>query len=938
MVRIEPLDLLHGVNRRGTISCSLRRLLYEYPSFAGELLQASSLQASFAITMSSTEKSTLVRRWAAEGGSMSWERALSAAHVYDVSSSEDITVVTIDGVASVFEARTGRSLDSTLAGKRVVALAGNAGASKLFAATLADSGAASIYSLKAIDGALTVREVATAAVGSAASFVLVASGPDAATLLATSEDGKSLHVVCAGTDAVAYTIASLRVSAGASGSSGVTVTSIAAVPDASASGGSAVTFVRLSLSDASQLVIAVGATSEGGAGAKAVVSVSASGEVSSEGSAKLPATCASLVVIRYDASPAVVYTAASAGGITHLLRVASDATGGVSATLTALGSVSANGDVTVAGSIGGGAVEAATLKPTLTLPGPLPASDLPSAAGTVAAAFALPFTKQGEAKASLRLLLTLSSGSVVALAPGGAQSPAGKVAWSSPEGDACVTQVLSVDVPKAGYGSDEASAGSSSTSRDPALSLPSRIVSQLAALQAAAPALLASVADRVSRATGRGASGPAGVAAGNKGIIAPGVQIGGLEKVLVFRTRVDGGEAGACAALGATATTATGVLKAVDFESGAQRWALLLPLAPALAALAPAGVKTTVVLSRPRPIQALAAELLVIESHGSTTALTWVNAHTGAVTGSAAYASTASLARVIRTPLLHTGSHREVFALLHADGSAVAAPGGADVGAALIAIKSEFVSVDLQTDEGTGAESVVGVILSPAAAGAAPTARGPQGGAPAVPLMSLTSSALWSVRVSGGAATGERVLAMTASGHSAASGAGSGTSPSSGGVLSTELLSSARTGSGGAAKAERLIQEALAAASGEEAGGSRPVQILGDDSLMLKYVNPHLIAVLVGPAGPVAGAWERRHPRNASAPAPAAASGGQPGLTLTLIDGVTSRVVHTRRHAGASGPCALLRHDNWVIYSYWNARSRRPEVASAALFEGAIDT
>ena len=123
-------------------------------------------------------------------------------------------------------------------------------------------------------------------------------------------------------------------------------------------------------------------------------------------------------------------------------------------------------------------------------------------------------------------------------------------------------------------------------------------------------------------------------------------------------------------------------------------------------------------------------------------------------------------------------------------------------------------------------------------------------------------------------------------------------------------------------------------------------QILGDDSLLLKYLNPHLIVVITGLAGPVAAAGERAvidaHARAVlpaiGAPG-AASSDASPAapLTVRLIDGVTGRVLHVQRHAGASGPVSLVRHEHWVVCTYWNARLRRPEVATMALFEGALE-
>jgi len=141
------------------------------------------------------------------------------------------------------------------------------------------------------------------------------------------------------------------------------------------------------------------------------------------------------------------------------------------------------------------------------------------------------------------------------------------------------------------------------------------------------------------------------------------------------------------------------------------------------------------------------------------------------------------------------------------------------------------------------------------------------------------------------------------------------------------------------------------------AGASAPfpgrAKILpGDDSLLLKYQSPHLVAALVGRSGGGAGPWEAAREAGGArsggggacgggggggAPPPANASASS--LTLMLLDAVTGRVLHSRRHAGATGPVSLALHDNWVVYSFWNAGEARVELGVARLFEqGAVGT
>ncbi|KAI9907941.1 hypothetical protein PsorP6_003227 [Peronosclerospora sorghi] len=96
------------------------------------------------------------------------------------------------------------------------------------------------------------------------------------------------------------------------------------------------------------------------------------------------------------------------------------------------------------------------------------------------------------------------------------------------------------------------------------------------------------------------------------------------------------------------------------------------------------------------------------------------------------------------------------------------------------------------------------------------------------------------------------------------------------------------------------------------------VTITGDDSLLIKYLNPNLIGVAT-----IATRDDDKMPSM---------------LYVSLIDSVAGRILHRVRHAHASGPVQLVQSENWVVYSYWNARDKRTEMVSLALFEGAVGT
>ena len=105
---------------------------------------------------------------------------------------------------------------------------------------------------------------------------------------------------------------------------------------------------------------------------------------------------------------------------------------------------------------------------------------------------------------------------------------------------------------------------------------------------------------------------------------------------------------------------------------------------------------------------------------------------------------------------------------------------------------------------------------------------------------------------------------------------------------------------------------AFAAPSSEHAINSA-ARVLGDKSILVKHLNPHMVAVA----------------------ATAAAKGG--GVTVVLIDVVTGHVAHRVIHRHGKGPVSMVRFENWLVYSYWNSKSKKTEVGVLTAYEGAID-
>ena len=75
-----------------------------------------------------------------------------------------------------------------------------------------------------------------------------------------------------------------------------------------------------------------------------------------------------------------------------------------------------------------------------------------------------------------------------------------------------------------------------------------------------------------------------------------------------------------------------------------------------------------------------------------------------------------------------------------------------------------------------------------------------------------------------------------------------------------------------------------------------PVRVLGDRSVMHKYVNRNLLALGL---------------------ATLQGSPDEAYVQVMLVDTVSGVVVHSARHAGCSAPLTLVMADHWLVYHYW---------------------
>jgi len=104
---------------------------------------------------------------------------------------------------------------------------------------------------------------------------------------------------------------------------------------------------------------------------------------------------------------------------------------------------------------------------------------------------------------------------------------------------------------------------------------------------------------------------------------------------------------------------------------------------------------------------------------------------------------------------------------------------------------------------------------------------------------------------------------------------------------------------------------------------------LGDDSLLLKYLNPH--SILVASVSPPHAAAEPYF----GAKDDQAAS--EIRLHLTLVDSVSAKVIYRGSLESATAPVHAVLVENSIVATYWNTKAKRCELSSVSLFEGVID-
>lgn len=163
-----------------------------------------------------------------------------------------------------------------------------------------------------------------------------------------------------------------------------------------------------------------------------------------------------------------------------------------------------------------------------------------------------------------------------------------------------------------------------------------------------------------------------------------------------------------------------------------------------------------------------------------------------------------------------------------------------------------------------------------------------------------------------------------------------------------------------------------------------PSTVLGDDALLLKYLNPHIMVVvteatkaflssvapvveggdetgdgfynaLAGGQDSITSSGQKRKPQGATKPGAdttspppiSTASIATPSLFISLVDSVSGQILHRVSHAHAlwsditegatTTRVPVVISENWIVYTFYNQRTRRTDVGVITLHEGMID-
>jgi hypothetical protein len=129
--------------------------------------------------------------------------------------------------------------------------------------------------------------------------------------------------------------------------------------------------------------------------------------------------------------------------------------------------------------------------------------------------------------------------------------------------------------------------------------------------------------------------------------------------------------------------------------------------------------------------------------------------------------------------------------------------------------------------------------------------------------------------------------------------------------------------------------------------------VLGDDSLLLKYINPHMAVIitmseeepteasqLASALNKKQGNTKKRKPVGVGEAVDVTVESDLPNMFVNIVDTVSGRVLHRASHVqvDSKSPVAAMISENWIIYTFINQRTRRTELGVLTLHEGMIDS
>lgn len=89
-------------------------------------------------------------------------------------------------------------------------------------------------------------------------------------------------------------------------------------------------------------------------------------------------------------------------------------------------------------------------------------------------------------------------------------------------------------------------------------------------------------------------------------------------------------------------------------------------------------------------------------------------------------------------------------------------------------------------------------------------------------------------------------------------------------------------------------------------------RVLADRSVLYKYLNPNLVAIVTQGPDPI----------------------HKFILNVHLLDVVSGALIFSMSHRRAHGPVNIVHSENWLTYTFYNEKVRRYEVATVELYEG----